>query len=231
MPRRAQAQIALRPSSTFRIVSHACSSAKNVCTAINAVNASLTAHAIYTAAPRSPRAPACPTVWRGLGLADGAGGRLVEAQAMFGHGVDLAAQALGAGGEVRRLAAQRQQRLAPSRASRSYRAARDCRRIQLPTTGSEVFHMLKAGSSVRATPSTTTMVFCSSTSSGRVSISNSSVTSNSSVSSWPWKWSRPAGRGSARRWRGSPARTRRHCACAAHSRPRNGPPPRGRSRA
>ena len=55
--------------------------------------------------------------------------------------------------------------------------------------------MLKAGSSVRATPSTTTMVFCSRTSSGRVSMSNSSVTSNSSVSSlaiemvsagWPW---------------------------------------------
>ena len=40
--------------------------------------------------------------------------------------------------------------------------------IQSPTTGSAVFHMLKAGSSVRATPSTTTMVFCSRTSSGRV---------------------------------------------------------------
>ena len=55
--------------------------------------------------------------------------------------------------------------------------------------------MLKAGSSVRATPSTTTIVFCKSTSSTRVSMSNSSVTSNSSVSrrameivsaGWPW---------------------------------------------
>ncbi len=55
--------------------------------------------------------------------------------------------------------------------------------------------MLKCGSSVRATPSTTTMVFCSSTSSVRVCMSKRSVTSNSSVSSramemvsagWPW---------------------------------------------
>ena len=55
--------------------------------------------------------------------------------------------------------------------------------------------MLKDGLSVRATPSTTTMVFCSSTSSGRVAMSNSSVTSKSRVSSldmemvsadWPW---------------------------------------------
>ncbi|MCY1239198.1 hypothetical protein D9M72_519790 [compost metagenome] len=68
-------------------------------------------------------------------------------------------------------------------------------RIHLPTTGSEAFHMLKRGLSVRATPSTTTMVFCSITSSGRVCMSKSSVTSKSSVKSfaiemvsagWPW---------------------------------------------
>ena len=85
--------------------------------------------------------------------------------------------------------------LAPSRASVSRPRGPRLPAIQSPTTGSAVFHMLKAGSSVRATPSTTTMVFCSSTSSGRVCMSNSSVTSNSSVSSraiemvsagWPW---------------------------------------------
>ena len=36
------------------------------------------------------------------------------------------------------------------------------------TTGSAVVHMSSLGSSDRATPSTTTMVFCSSSSSGRV---------------------------------------------------------------
>ena len=44
--------------------------------------------------------------------------------------------------------------------------------------------MSSFGSSVRATPSTTTMVFCSSSSSGRVRMSNRPVTSNSSVSSF-----------------------------------------------
>ena len=51
--------------------------------------------------------------------------------------------------------------------------------IHSRTTGSDVVHMSSFGSSVRATPSTTTMVFCSSSSSGRVRMSNRPVTSNS----------------------------------------------------
>ena len=59
--------------------------------------------------------------------------------------------------------------------------------------------MSSFGSSVRATPSTTTMVFCSMTSSVRVAMSNRAVTSNSSVSSCAIEIS------SARRsWIGSP---------------------------
>ena len=41
--------------------------------------------------------------------------------------------------------------------------------------GSAAIHMLSSGSRVRATPSTTTIVFCSSSSSGRVCMSNTSV--------------------------------------------------------
>ena len=44
--------------------------------------------------------------------------------------------------------------------------------------------MSSLGSSARATPSTTTMVFCSSSSSGRVRMSNRPVTSNSSINSF-----------------------------------------------
>ena len=43
------------------------------------------------------------------------------------------------------------------------------------TTGSDTTQISKSGSSARPTPSTTTMVFCSSSSSGRVCMSNSSV--------------------------------------------------------
>ena len=59
--------------------------------------------------------------------------------------------------------------------------------------------MLSCGSSLRATPSTTTIVFCSITSSTRVDMSNSAVTSNSSVSSFAIEiWS------AVREWIGSP---------------------------
>ena len=59
--------------------------------------------------------------------------------------------------------------------------------------------MLSRGSSLRATPSTTTMVFCSMTSSVRVVMSNSAVISNSSVSSFAIEiWS------AVREWIGSP---------------------------
>ena len=55
------------------------------------------------------------------------------------------------------------------------------------------------GSSVRATPSTTTIVFCSMTSSVRVSMSNRAVISNSRVSSLAMEiWS------AVRSWIGSP---------------------------
>ena len=71
--------------------------------------------------------------------------------------------------------------------------------IQVRTTGSAVSHMSSRGSSVRATPSTTTMVFCSITSSTRVRMSNSAVISNSSVSSLAIEiWS------AVREWIGSP---------------------------
>jgi hypothetical protein len=44
--------------------------------------------------------------------------------------------------------------------------------------------MSSFGSNERATPSTTTMVFCSSRSSGRVRMSNMPVTSNSSMNNF-----------------------------------------------
>ena len=66
---------------------------------------------------------------------------------------------------------------------RACRRGRDSRSIHSRTTGSAVLHMSSLGSSERATPSTTTMVFCNSSSSGRVRMSNSPVTSNNSVSS------------------------------------------------
>ena len=73
------------------------------------------------------------------------------------------------------------------------------RSIHSRTTGSEVVHMSSRGSRLRATPSTTTMVFCSITSSVRVAMSNRDVISNSSVSSFAIEIS------SARRsWIGSP---------------------------
>ena len=59
--------------------------------------------------------------------------------------------------------------------------------------------MSSLGSSERATPSTTTMVFCSSSSSGRVRMSNRPVTSNSSVSSFAIEMS-----SAVRLWIGSP---------------------------
>ena len=49
------------------------------------------------------------------------------------------------------------------------------------TTGSDVVHMLRSGLRVRATPSTTTMVFCSSSNCGCVCMSNWPVTSKSWV--------------------------------------------------
>ena len=60
-------------------------------------------------------------------------------------------------------------------------------------------HMSSLGSSVRATPSTTTMVFCSSSSSGRVRMSNRPVTSNSSINSLAIEMS-----SAVRLWIGSP---------------------------
>ena len=71
------------------------------------------------------------------------------------------------------------------------------------TTGSAVDQRLRRGSSLRATPSTTTMVFCSITSSGRVCMSKRAVISKSRVSSFAMEiWS------ARREWMGSPmART------------------------
>ena len=71
--------------------------------------------------------------------------------------------------------------------------------IQLRTTGSAVVHMSRRGSSERATPSTTTMVFCSSTSSVRAFMSKRPVISNSSVSSRAMEIS-----SALREWIGSP---------------------------
>ncbi len=134
-------------------------------------------------------------VCAGFGLADGPCGRLVEAQAVLGHRVDLARQPFGARGEVGRLAGQRQQRVGAV-AGVGQQAARA--EIAGDPVADDRFGRLphvEGGSSVRATPSTTTMVFCRSTSSGRVCMSKSSVTSNSSVRSraiemvsagWPW---------------------------------------------
>src|SRR5450759_2115847 len=59
--------------------------------------------------------------------------------------------------------------------------------------------MSSLGSSVRATPSTTTMVFCSKRSSGRMRMSNRPVTSNSSISSFAIEMS-----SAVRLWIGSP---------------------------
>ena len=53
--------------------------------------------------------------------------------------------------------------------------------IQSFTTGSDTTHMFSSGSRLRPTPSTTTMVFCRISSSGRVCMSNTSVYWNS----WP----------------------------------------------
>src|ERR1700682_2413068 len=58
------------------------------------------------------------------------------------------------------------------------------RSIHSRTTGSATFQMSSFGSKLRATPSTTTMVFCSRISSGRVRMSNRPVTSSSSVNSF-----------------------------------------------
>ena len=73
------------------------------------------------------------------------------------------------------------------------------RSIHSRTTGSDTVHMSSLGSSERATPSTTTMVFCSSSSSGRVRMSNRPVTSNSIISSFAIEIS-----SAARLWIGSP---------------------------
>ena len=77
----------------------------------------------------------------------------------------------------------------PSRAAlaspardRTRAAGESSRAIQRRTTGSAVVQMSKSGSIRRATPSTVTMVFCSSTSSGRIRMSYRAVTSKSWVS-------------------------------------------------
>ena len=59
--------------------------------------------------------------------------------------------------------------------------------------------MSSFGSSERPTPSTTTMVFCNSSNSGRVRMSNRPVTSNNSVSSFAIEMS-----SAVRLWIGSP---------------------------
>ena len=72
---------------------------------------------------------------------------------------------------------------APVTASRIWAAGPNCSSIQARTTGSAATHMLILGSSERPTPSTTTMVFCRSSNSGRMRIWNRSVTSKSWVRS------------------------------------------------
>ena len=87
----------------------------------------------------------------------------------------------------------------PAAASSSRPTGPRLRSIHSRTTGSAVRHMSSRGSSARPTPSTTTMVFCSSSSSGRVRISNRPVTSNSKVSSFAIEMS-----SAVRLWIGSP---------------------------
>ena len=74
--------------------------------------------------------------------------------------------------------------------SRSRAAGESSRAIQRATTGSAAAQMSWLGSMRRATPSTVTMVFCSSTSSGRRRMSKRAVISNSWPSSRPIETSR-----------------------------------------
>ena len=71
--------------------------------------------------------------------------------------------------------------MTPSAAFSSLPAGPRWRAIHSPTTGSAVLHMSSLGSIERATPSTTTMVFCNSNNSGRVRMSKMPVTSNNSA--------------------------------------------------
>ena len=73
------------------------------------------------------------------------------------------------------------------------------RSIHWRTTGSATVQMSSLGSKLRATPSTTTMVFCNRISSGRVCMSNNAVTSSSSDSSFAMEIS-----SAMRLWIGSP---------------------------
>ena len=77
--------------------------------------------------------------------------------------------------------------------------------------------MLFIGSIRRATPSTVTWVFCSSTSSGRSRMSNRAVISNSCASTWPMETSRrPCARRSARPPPAAPGRRPPREWCGGH---------------
>src|SRR5689334_12257238 len=136
-----------------------------------------------------------PAVSPRLGLADGGDRLRCEHQAVAGDGVELLDQ---------HRAARHQAGHAGEEVGGALRGILDpagprWRSIHSRTTGSDTVHMSSFGLSERATPSTTTMVFCSSSSSGRVRISNIPVTSNSSIKSFAIEIS-----SAGRLWIGSP---------------------------
>ena len=113
---------------------------------------------------------------------------------------------------------------ARARPPRCGRAARDCARSTRAPPARRSSTCRAAGSRLRATPSTTTMVFCSITSSVRVVMSNSAGDLEQQRQQLRHRDLVGAcGRGSARRWRGSPGRNPRPNDAAARSRPRNAP--------
>ena len=172
--------------------------------------------------PQRHPAPAPGTRLRAADLRDRFGIEADAASRPSGRFRPRAARPARRGAAARRRAARARRRLRPP--ARSARPGRDCARSSRATTGSDAAHMSKSGSSVRATPSTTTIVFCTSSSSGRVCMSKSSVTSKSRVSSWAieislacWPWiGSPIARSA---W----AKSSTVCVRRARSRPRNAP--------
>ena len=109
----------------------------------------------------------CERPWRATSSPMPSTVAVVQADAALAHGVEVGADALGAAGELGELAGEAGERAEARRAACSSRPVTPrLRLIQSPTTGSAVVHMSNSESSRRATPSTTTMVFCRSTSSG-----------------------------------------------------------------
>ena len=117
---------------------------------------------------------------RDLGFRDLARRVGMQAHAAFRqHGGDR----FGVAHQLRQIVRQAPKRGDAFAQSRSRASGPICSIIQRSTTGRAASQMSKSGSRPRATPSTTTMVFCSSTSCGWACMSKRRVVSNNCSSS------------------------------------------------